>query len=109
MTRRLRSLNGGRARIWWVHHGREAIRAIQLVAIVGLFLAASHFDYTDAIEAEKAAREDVAEQLRQERIARRLERITFVIEASTPAEAQAKLAIIAGDADTQRYRLWVAK
>lgn len=103
MTRSLHRLTGGRLRVWAISHGREAVRALQLVAIVGAFLTVSHFDYQDAIAAEKAAREDVAEQLRQEKIARTLPRTTFVIEAATPAEAQEKLAAIAGDADVMRY------
>ena len=48
----------------------------------------------------------LAEELRQERLARTLPRTTFVIEAATPAEAQRKLAIVAGDADADRYRIW---
>ena len=105
-TRRLHALNHGRLRIWLIHHGQEAKNATYLVAIVAAFLAVSHFDYQDQVEAEKAARRDVAEQLRQEKAARALPRTTFVIEAATPAEAQLRLAQIAGDADAERYRLW---
>lgn len=106
MIARLKRLNGGRARVWWVHHGREAIRAAQLTAIVALYLAVSAFDYQDQLAQAEADRAAVAESLRQERIARGLPRTTFVIEAATAAEAQIRLAQIAGDADAQRYRLW---
>lgn len=106
MTRALRAFNKGRLRIWLIHHGQEAKNAAYLVAIVSAFLTVSHFDYQDAIAAEKSARETVAEELRQERLARTLPRTTFVIEAATPAEAQRKLAIVAGDADADRYRIW---
>lgn len=109
MTRRLRALNGGRFRVFWLHHGQEAKNAAYLIAIVALFMTVSHYDYRDAIAAERAARADVAEQLRQERIARTLPRTTYIIEAATPAEAQTKLAIIAGDADAERYRIWTVK
>lgn len=109
MTRRLRALNGGRLRVWWLHHRRDAIGAAQLTAIVAIFLIVGHFDYQDQINAEKAAHRDVAEALRQERIARTLPRTTYIIEAATPAEAQSKLAQIAGDADAERYRIWAVK
>ena len=108
MTRAIRGFNKGRLRIWWIHHRRDAIGAAQLTAIIAIVLLVGHFDYIDQIEAEKSARRDVIEQLRQEKAARGLARTTFIIEASTPAEAQEKLAIVAGDADAQRYRLWTA-
>lgn len=106
MTRALRGFNKGRARIWWIHHKRDAIGAAQLTAIVAIVLTVGHFDYQDQIDAEKAAREDVAEQLRQERAARALPGTVYIIEAATPAEAQSKFARIAGGADAERYRLW---
>lgn len=109
MTRAIRGMNKGRWRIWAVHHGREARNAAALVAIVSLYIAASSFDYRDQIAQAEAARADVAEQLRQERIARSLPRTTYIIEAATPAEAQTKLAQIAGDADAERYRIWAVK
>lgn len=105
MTRALRGFNKGRLRIWLIHHGQEAKNAAYLVAIVAAYLSVSHFDYQDAIAAEKSARETVAEELRQERLARTLPRTTFVIEAATASDAQSKLAQIAGDADVMRYQL----
>lgn len=109
MTRAIRSLNKGRARIWWLMHGQEAKNAAYLVAIVSIFLTVSHFDYADAVATEKAARADVEEQLRQERLARALPRTIYIIEAATPAEAQVKFAQIAGNADAERYRIWTVK
>lgn len=106
MTRAIRAFNKGRLRIWLIHHGQEAKNAAYLVAIIAIFLTVSHYDYQDAIAAEKSARAGVEESLRQEKVARTLPRTTFVIEAATPAEAQRKLAIVAGDADADRYRLW---
>ena len=106
MTRAIRGFNKGRARIWWLMHGQEAKNAAYLTAIVAIFLTVSHMDYTDQVNAEKAARADVAEQLRQERIARALPGTVYIIEAATPAEAQSKFARIAGGADAERYRLW---
>lgn len=105
-TRRLHALNSGRFRVFWLHHGQEAKNAAYLVAIVAIFLTASHMDYQDAVNAEKAARADVEQQLRQERIARALPGTVYIIEAATPAEAQSKFARIAGGADAERYRLW---
>ncbi len=103
MIARLKRVNGGRARVWWVHHHRDAIRAMQLTAIVGLFLFASTMDYQDQLDAERAARAQIAEDLRQEKVSRQFPRTTFVIEARTPAEAYAKLSEITGDLETQRY------
>lgn len=104
MIARLKRLNGGRARIWWLHHGREAIRAAQLVAIVALYLAVSTFDYHDQLAQAEADRANVAETLRQERAVNGMPRTAWIIEAKTPQEAQLRLAEIAGDLDTWRAR-----
>lgn len=101
--KRLRSLNAGRARIWWLTHRHEAKRAAQLVTLVALFLVASSMDYHDQLEAERAAKEAVAEQLASERSARGLPRVTFVIDARTPAEAKLRLAEIEGASMAERY------
>ena len=105
MTRAIRSINKGRARIWWLMHGQEAKNAAYLVAIVSIYLAVSSSDYRDQVAQAEADRDNVAEQLREERAARGLPRTTFVIEAATPSEAQSKLAQVAGDADAMRYQL----
>ncbi len=109
MTRAIRGFYQGRLRVWCMSHGQQFRLAIALVALVLAFGLAGKWDYEDALAAEKAARENVAEELRQERIARSLPRTTYIIEAATPREAQSKLAQIAGDADAERYRIWTVK
>lgn len=109
MTRRIRALNSGRARIWWVHHGREAKNALALVCLVACYLIASTMDHQDQLDAEKSARDEVAATLAAEREARGIPRIAFVIEASSPKEAALKLADIEGAAMAERYKLWSAK
>lgn len=109
MIARLKALNKGRARVWWVHHGTTAVRTMQIVLLAFSFLAVSTWDYQDQLEAERAMHRDVAEQLRQEKLARTLQRTVFVIEAATPAAAELKLAEIAGDMDVERMKLRVAR
>lgn len=108
MTRAIRSINKGRARVWWIHHGQEAKNAAYLVAIVSIFLTVSHFDYADAIAAEKSAREEVEAQLAMERAAKRLPRVAWVIESSDPG-VQMSLAEIAGALDVERAKMRGAK
>ena len=103
VNKRIRSINGGRARIWWLHHGREAVRALQLITVIALFLFASTMDYRDQLEQANQAREVAARRLNQERISHGLPRTTFVIEAATPDDARKRIAEIAGDLDTWRY------
>lgn len=105
MIARLKRVNHGRLRVWWIHHGQEAIRAAQLTTIAVIFLVVSSFDYQDQIDQERAAHAAIAETLRRERAARGLPRTTFVIEAKTPQEASMRLAEIASDADVQRLTL----
>lgn len=110
MTRTIRSLNKGRARVWWVHHGREAKRAAQLVALVGLWILASTLDYRDQVQAERASRAELEREAREagasaQGFSRRLPRITFVLEARTPEELELRLAEIAGKADGLRAEL----
>lgn len=108
MTRRLKSLNHGRARVWWIHHGQEAKNAAYLVAIVSIFLTVSHFDYADQVAQAEADRDAVAEQLRAERAAKRLPRVAWVIESSDPG-VQMSLAEIAGALDVERAKMRGAK
>lgn len=105
MTRLLHRLTHGRLRIWWLHHGREARSAACLVTLVGCYLFASSMDYQDALATEQLARERAVEQLAQERAAHGLPKITFVIAASTPAEAKLRLAEIEGATMVERYRM----
>ena len=55
MTRALHRLTGGRLRIWFLSHRQDAIRAVQLVTLVALFLTASSMDYQDQLDTERAA------------------------------------------------------
>lgn len=105
MMRLLHRLTHGRLRVWWLHHGREARSAACLVTLVGCYLFASSMDYQDALATEQLARERAVEQLAQERAAHGLPKITFVIAASTPAQAQERLAEIAGEADMIRHQM----
>ena len=106
MSRAIRGLYQGRLRVWAMSHGQQFRLAIALVFLVLAFGLTGKWDYEDALAAEKSARADVAETLRQERIARALPGTVYIIEAATPAEAQSKFARIAGGADAERYRLW---
>ena len=110
MTRRIRALNGGRARIWWVHHGREAVRAAQLVAIMAAWLLVSHFDYQDQLDMERSARTEAEVQAEAATgFRRKLPRVTFVLDARTPEELQLRLAEIAGQLDGERANAWGRK
>jgi hypothetical protein len=98
MTRRLRSLNRGRLAVWWVTHRQDAIRSMQLVLLVALFLAASTADYHDQLDQERAARAAVEERLAD---ARELHGpiappTVFVIEARTTRDLEARLEDILG-------------
>lgn len=106
MTRRIRSLNGGRARVWWIHHGREAIRALQLAFLVACFLAVSHFDYQDQIDQARAAHAAIREQVaRSEQVfGPPAPPTVFVLEARTVQDLDMRLAEIAGDLDTWRLK-----
>ena len=103
--KRLHALNAGRLRIWWLTHRQDAVRAAQLVTLVALFLTASSMDYQDQLDAERAAKDAVAEQLAQDRAARELPRVTFVIDAASVAEAKKRLAEIEGAAMAERYAM----
>lgn len=108
MTRAIRSLNHGRLRIWAIHHGQEAKNAAYLVAIVAIYLAVSSSDYRDQVAQAEADRDNVAEQLRAERAAKRLPRVAWVIESSDPG-VQMSLAEIAGALDVERAKMRGAK
>ena len=112
MTRRIRALSGGRARVWWVHRGQDVIRAAQLAVVVALWLLVSHYDYQDALDAERGAYEAIAQE--RDALARQVEemgafsqqfpRVVFVVEARDRNELNIRLAEIAGDLDAARAR-----
>lgn len=106
MTRALRGIYQGRLRVWCMSHGQQFRLALGLVTLVVAFGLVGKWDYEDQLAEEKSAREEVTEQLRQERIGRALPSTVYIIEAATPAEAQSKFAQIADGTDTERYRLW---
>lgn len=103
MIPRLKALNKGRARVWWLTHGAKCIRTLQLVFLVVAFLFVSTMDYRDQVEAERAAHATVTEELRQERAIRSVPRTAWIVDARTPQEASTRLADIAGDLDKWRY------
>ena len=105
MTRAIRAFNKGRARIWWVHHGREATRAAQLTTLVALFIAASAFDYEDQLAMERSAREDAERQLADERALRGIPNPAIVIDARNAERFGIRLAEIAGGLDAERQKL----
>lgn len=102
--RTLRASFGGRARIWWVTHRQDAIRAAQLSALVGLFLTASSMDYRDQLDAERAAREAAEAQLSADRAIRGLPNPAIVIDAANAQQYGLRLAEIAGGVDAERAR-----
>lgn len=107
MTRAIRSLNKGRLAVWWVTHRQEAIRSLQLTALVTLMLMAGHFDYQDQLDAERAARAQVEAQLAAagDLYGPPLPPTVFVLEARTPRELELRLAEIAGSLDGWRARM----
>lgn len=103
MTRRIRSLNKGRLTVWWVTHRQDAIRAMQLVAIVGLYMLASHMDYQDAINAERSARIRAEERLAGMQPIADHPSVAFVIDARTKQDAINRFAEIEGALMKERY------
>lgn len=112
MTKRLRALNSGRLRVWWVCHREQVRNHAALAAILGLWMLQSHFAYQDDLDLERAAREAVTRQ--RDDLQKRVEdmgtfsqtfpRVAFVIEARDRAELDLRLAEIAGDLDAARAR-----
>lgn len=107
--RSLRCLASGRARIWWVTHRQDAIRASQLVAIVGLYLLASTMDHQDQLEAERLAKEEAQLRLVEERALHGIPNPAIVLDARTAEKFGLRLAEIAGGLDSERYGLRGAK
>ena len=110
MAKTIRALNGGRLRVWWVCNRQDAIRSVQLAAILGLWMLASHFDYRDQLDMAHSARE--AAEARADEASgfeRKLPRVTFVLDARTPEELKLRLAEIAGGLDGERARMMEAK
>lgn len=95
----------GRFRVWWLTHGERAKLALMGVTMIALYSLVSHWDYQDALLAEKIAHDQSKRALAQEQKARTLPPTVFVIEAETPDKAQEKLAKIAGDLDLERFRM----
>ena len=99
MTRAIRGFNKGRARVWWVHHGRDAMAAASLMAIVAIFLLVSHWDHQDALAAERAARAKLEAQFPTEQYGPPLPPTVFILEARDGAELDMRVAEIIGDLD----------
>lgn len=88
MSMILRGAFGGKLRLWWHLHERENIRALQLAALVALYLLASHFDHQDQLAVERTARKAAEHQLWQRGAFSELAPVTFLFTASTPEELQ---------------------
>lgn len=106
MTRRIRALNRGRVGVWWVTHRRDAIHAAQLMALVGLWLTASAFDYQDQLDAERTRRARAEAQLAAvaEQFGPPAPPTVFVVEARSPEELQRRLVEIGQDLDEWRWK-----
>lgn len=103
--RTLRSMGRGRLRVWWMTYRHQAVLALQVVFIVWAYLIVSTMDYHDQVAAERAAKQDVAKALDDERSSRKLPPTVWLIEAQTPEKAQQRLAQIAGQLDLDRARM----
>lgn len=104
MTRAIHRMTSGRLRVWCMSHGQQFRLAIALVFLVLAFGLAGKWDYEDALEQARADKRAVAETLRQERAAKSLPRVAWVIESSDPG-VNASMAEIAGALDGERARL----
>lgn len=105
MTRRLRSLNGGRLRVWWIHHRQEARHHALFAILVGLWLLANHLDYQDQIDYERAMRAEAEQQLQSDRALRGLPNPAIVLDAKTAERFGLRLAEIAGGLDAERAKV----
>lgn len=103
--RTIKAMGRGKLRVWWLTHRHQAILALQVVFVVWAYLIASTMDYNDQVAAERAAKEQVARTLQDERNARTLPSTVWLIEAQTPEKAQQRLAQIAGQLDMERAKL----
>lgn len=86
----LRSAFGGSLRCWWLRYRYENIRALQIAALVALYLTASHFDNADRLAEEQRARQAAEYELWQERAFTHFEPVTFLFTARTPEELAAR-------------------
>lgn len=102
---RLKGLGGGRLRIWWVTHRRDAIRAAQLLTIAALYLVASTLDHQDALEQANAAREEAIAMLAEDRALRGLPNPAIVLDAENARRYGLRLSEIAGGLDVERAQL----
>lgn len=104
MTRRIRGINGGRARVWWVCNRQDVRNHALFAAVVGLWLLASHFDHQDALNAERAARESAEARAVQvdEWFGPPAPPVVILLEARNRGELDNKLIEIAGYLDVQR-------
>lgn len=104
---RLKALNSGRLRVWYVTHREDAKASALLAIIVGLFLLVSHFDHQDALEQERIARRIAEERAAAaEGFAPELPRVAFVLDARTRQDLYDRLREIAGATDREAGELW---
>lgn len=97
--RKLKMIADGNVYIWWATYRHEARTAALFVILSVLFVGYSEF----RTMAEKTEKEALQNMLKDERASKMLPNTVYVLEAGTIAQAQQKLARIAGDLDVARY------
>lgn len=103
--RRFVMLTGGHPRIFWMCHGQSMTLAAALSFLVVALGLVGKWDMEDAIALERVERERLSTRLVQERAARDLDPVIFVVEARTPAEAAKRFSEISLSADEKSHQL----
>lgn len=98
---KLRGILQGRLYVWWLTYRREARLAV-LCLLFGSVLFAIHETRLMAVVAERDA---LNKNLKDMQAAKALPNTVFILEGSTIAKAQEKLARIAGDLDVARHEM----
>ena len=96
---KLKSLNKGRVRIWWLTHNHRPVLAAILIAAIASLV----FYYELRLQEERKVSALANDLLKAEQVARGLPKTMFLIEASTIPQAQNKLAKVSNDLDLARH------
>lgn len=99
--KKLKTFRGGSIYVWWLTHRHEARLAV-LCCVFGTVLFALHETRLMAVVKEKNS---LQAALADERASKKLPSTVFILEGSTIAKAQEKLARIAGDLDVARHEM----